>query len=154
MAVLEDAEHDAFHKQEEDRMLEEADLVPYDGMDNIICDKMQGMVGMFGLEVWGKGYATADYPTGGRVKGCDDYCSTEYFTGTDIRVEATPENGYKFKRWEAAQFDRPCKGCAGSTNPVCTLRISSKGDTCRAVFERVGTPTPTSTTPTPTPGSG
>lgn len=153
VAVLEEAEHEAFHERWEEQVVEEADLVPYDGMDNIICPYMEGMVGMFSFLSSGGGYAKADYPTGGRLMICDyfDYCTTEYFTGTDIKIEARPKAGYKFREWKSPAFDKPCAGCAGSKNPVCTLRISSKGDGCGAVFEPIGSPTPTGATRAPSP---
>lgn len=153
VAVLERAEHDAFDEQEQEREVEQADLVPYDGLDDIYCDYMEDMVGMFSLMVQGKGqgYAKADYPIGRRVISCDDYCTTEYFTGADIKIEARPKAGYKFREWQSPVFDKPCAGCAGSKNPVCTLRIGSKGDGCKAVFDPIEVPTPTGATGTPSP---
>jgi len=142
VAVREEAEHEGFHERADEQVVIEGDLVPYDGMDNIICPYMEGMVGLFSLLVSGKGYVRADYPTGGRVIGCDNYCTTEYFTGADIKIEARSKAGYKFREWQSPVFDKPCTGCAGSKNPVCTLRIGSKGDGCKAVFEPVGSPTP------------
>lgn len=149
VAVLEEAEHKAFHEREKEELEKNKKDVPYDGLDNISCDYIRDMVGVFSLLVSGKGYgyASADYPTGGRLINTDSYEGKEYFTNTDIKIEARPKAGYEFREWHN-DVDRSCAVCAGSKNPVCTLQISSEGNYgCIAVFEPI--PTPTGTTGTP-----
>lgn len=154
VAVLEDAEHEAFHEWENEQIGEAwGDIVPYDGMDNILCSYMKGMVGVFGLLVTGEGYARADYDhtgTGGRIIVTDDYAAKEYFTNADIRIEASPKPGYKFEQWKSPIFDEPCTGCAGTTKSVCTIQIGTRGDICEAVFVPIATSLP-SETPSETP---
>ncbi|MFH1353900.1 MAG: hypothetical protein ABIH36_01305 [bacterium] len=143
VGVLERAEHDAFHRQEAEVDLRRAANIPYDGLDDIYCPYMEGLVGPLVLNAKDrKGYVKADYPTGGRLVSCDNSCWKDYFTGTDIRIEARPKAGYKFREWQNDEFDKPCTVCAGSKNPVCTLQISSAGSNCWAVFDPIGSPSP------------
>lgn len=80
--------------------------------------------------------------------------------GTQVTIEATPKDGYRFKLWDMS-FRTPA-GTDPTANPI-TLTVNGN-NTVKAVFESVKpleeppttpSPTPTPSTPTPsTPAAG